>query len=330
MPMDTCSLVAEFLLFLDAEKGFSPLTVRAYESDLLQFWRFARAQGAGAPERVTTQLVREWIGDLRRRGLAQSSIARHLSSLRSFWQFLVVSERVATNPLLGISTPKRRQALPTCLTVEELELLLRAAGNHRDPVVAARDHAIISMLVFTGMRRGELLALRLADVCEATRTVHIRSGKGGKGRVVPLAEEVLGPLARWLEVRPEGKTDALFTTTQGNRIHPTRLQIIWRRVLGDSGIAREGVSLHTLRHSFATLLLRNGADLVTIQELLGHTRLDTTAVYLHLTGDDTRRGILKHPLVKATEAKRASAAGERATTPAASSGAGRWRLVRSM
>lgn len=328
MPMDTCSLVADFLLFLDAEKGFSPLTVRAYESDLLQFWSFARAQDVCAPEEVTTQLVRGWIADLRQRGLAQSSVARHLSSLRSFWQYLVVSERVATNPLLGISTPKRRQALPTCLTVEELELLLEAAGRHRDPIVAARDHAIISMLVFTGMRRGELLALRLADVCEATRTVHIRSGKGGKGRVIPLAEEVLGPVARWLEVRPGGRTDALFTTTHGNQIHATRLQIIWRRVLGDSGITREGVSLHTLRHSFASLLLRNGADLVTIQELLGHTRLDTTAVYLHLTGDDTRRGILMHPLVKATESRKASATGERATTPGASSGVGRWRLVR--
>jgi site-specific recombinase XerD len=214
------------------------------------------------------------------------------------------------------------------LTVEELELLLRAAGDHRDPIVAARDHAIISVLVFTGMRRGELLALRLTDVCAATQTMHIRNGKGGKGRVIPLAEEVLGPLARWLEVRPGGRTDALFTTTQGNRIHPTRLQIIWRRVLRDSGITRDGVSLHTLRHSFATLLLRNGADLVTIQELLGHTRLDTTAVYLHLAGDDTRRGILKHPLVKAATPTQTRPVGERTATRGAASEATGWRLVR--
>ncbi len=284
--MDTCSLTQDFLVFLDAEKGYSRLTLQAYASDLSQFWTFARPEHVGTPDDVTTALVRRWIVHLRQQGLASSSIARHLSALRSFWAFLLDNDHVAHDPLRSISGPKRKHAVPTCLTVPEVELILSAAGSHSNPVIAARDFAMMSTLVFTGLRRAELLALKVADVSFETRALHVRNGKGGKDRVLPVTAEVLGPVEDWLGRRPSGKTDALFTTTYGNRIHPTRIQIIWKRVLTDSGITRDGITLHTLRHIFATLLLQNGTDLVSIQKLL------------HADQTQLREGVLMHPLVK--------------------------------
>jgi site-specific recombinase XerD len=296
VPMDTCPEVDEFLAFLVAEKGFSPLTVRAYASDLSQFATFASAQGTPEFKAVSTRLVRAWIVSLNQRGLASSSIARHICALRSFWRFLLDSDVVQHDPLRSISAPKRQQPLPMCLTADELQLLIEAAGSHRDPVVAARDHAIITVLGFTGMRRGEVLGLRLHDVAPVSRSIHVRQGKGRKDRMIPATGEVLAAVDDWLRVRPRAGHDYLFTTVCGNRIYPSRLQLIWECVKGQSGVSRDGVTLHTLRHTFATLLLRNGADLVTIQRLLGHTRLDTTAIYLHADAGDLRRGVERHPL----------------------------------
>lgn len=323
--MDTCPLLQDFLAYLDAEKGCSPLTLRSYGSDLRQFWQFARANDVVALRDVATPLVREWIVSMKREGLASSSIARHVSALRSFWHFLLVSELATHDPLRGVCTPKRKQTVPACLSADEVQLLLTAAERHRNPVISARDFAMVSALVFTGIRRGELLALRMADVNATTRALHVRNGKGGKSRVVPLTDEVLGPVAHWLEMRPGGKTDAMFTTTYGNRIHPTRMQIIWRRVLRDSGISSEGVTLHTLRHTFATLLLQSGTDLATIQKLLGHTRLDTTAIYLHVGESALAEGVRRHPLIHGPEEPKLQTAPERRQT-GTGSGNRHWTL----
>ena len=296
--MDTCSLIHDFLVYLDAERGYSPCTVKAYRGDLRSFFAFATTRGTSAVDQVSPLLVREWIASLRTAGLAHSSIARHLYALRSLWSFLLDCEVVTNDPLKRISIPKQKQSIPTTLSVDELRLLLAAAAQHRDPVIALRDHAIVCTLAFTGMRRGELLGLGLADVGLDGAVVHVRHGKGGKSRLIPLADDAVEAIGDWLEVRPSSKAQTLFVTVRGNRIYPSRLQVIWRRVLGQSGIARPGVTLHTLRHSFATLLLQSGANLFTIQKLLGHSRLDTTAVYLHVAGEDLREGIMKHPLAR--------------------------------
>ncbi|MCE5217263.1 tyrosine-type recombinase/integrase [bacterium] len=294
--MDACSVAQDFLACLDAEKGYSPKTQLAYASDLSQFLEFVRSEGVAVPEGVSVALVRRWIVSMKQRGLAASTIARHVYALRSFWRFLQDSDLVDHDPLSRISVPKRRQLLPTRLSVEEARHLLAAGADHRDPVVAARDFAMMATLVFTGVRRSELLALRLEDVMLPSRTLHVRCGKGGKGRMIPLVEEVVDAIGTWLAVRPAAAHDYLFTTVCGNRIYPSRLQIIWQRVRKQSGVTREGVSLHTLRHTFATLLLKGGADLVAIQGLLGHSRLETTAVYLHADTRDLRSGVERHPL----------------------------------
>jgi site-specific recombinase XerD len=324
MPMDTCSALADFLAYLDAERGFSPRTQHAYASDLSQFVEFAGAQGAVFPDGVSAAVVRSWIVAMKQRGLAGSSIARHVYALRSFWRFLQESDLVSHDPLRRISVPKRKQTVPTCLTIDEVRLLLAAAGEHRNPVVAARDRAIVTTLVFTGLRRGELLDLRMDDFSVQARVLRVRQGKGGKGRVVPVVGEVLAAIEAWLELRPGGSHDYVFATVCGNRIHPSRLQIIWERVRNQSGVTREGVSLHTLRHTFATLLLRSGTDLVTIQKLLGHSRLETTAVYLHADAGDLRSGVERHPL--AVREAEVPAVGS-TTAPAATRYGRAWRVV---
>lgn len=294
--MDTCSLVRDFLVYLDAERGYSPCTVKAYRGDLRSFFAFAATRDISAVDQVSPLLVREWIASLRTAGLAHSSIARHLYALRSFWSFLLDCEVVTNDPLKRISIPKQKQSIPATLSADELRLLLTAASQHRDPVIARRDHAVVCTLAFTGMRRGELLGLGLDDVSLDGAVVHVRHGKGGKSRLIPLADEAVAAIQQWLEMRPAGKAQTLFVTVRGNRIYPSRLQVIWRRVLGQSGVGRPGVTLHTLRHSFATLLLQNGANLFAIQKLLGHSRLDTTAFYLRMGDDDLRAEVERHPL----------------------------------
>jgi site-specific recombinase XerD len=294
--MDTYSLISAFLVYLDAERGYSPYTLRAYRGDLRSFFAFAEGRDTHEVEAVTAPLVREWIASLRAAGLAHSSIARHLYALRSFWSFLLDTETVATDPLKRISIPKQKQSIPTTLSADELRALLDAALEHPNPIVGFRDYAIMSTLAFTGMRRGELLALDLEHVSLDGALVHVKHGKGGRSRIIPLTEEAISAVRDWLDVRPATRASALFVTVRGNRIYPSRLQVIWRRVLQQSGVGRPGVTLHTLRHSFATLLLQSGANLFTIQKLLGHSRLDTTAVYLHVGGEDLRAGVLRHPL----------------------------------
>ena len=163
---------------------------------------------------------------------------------------------------------------------------------------------MMATLIFTGMRRGELINLRVGDVSLSERAVTVR-GKGGKMRVIPLVEEVVEAIRDWLEFRPEDcGHDYLFTTTQGNRIYPSRMQRIWKPILQRSGIEAEGVSLHTLRHSMATLLLQSGeCSLVEIQRILGHSRLDTTAVYLHVNEGELRKAVMAHPLLEGRQTR---------------------------
>ena len=191
--------------------------------------------------------------------------------------------------------------------------MLDATLEQRTVFCAFRDYAVMATFVYTGVRRGELLNLKVGDADLGTRTLRIVRGKGKKTRIIPMVDELKQAFSDWLECRRSRRHDYLFTTNRGNRIYPTRLQIIWKNTLNRSGINRSGVSMHTLRHSFATLLLQTGnADLVSIQHLLGHSRLDTTAIYLHVGAQQLREAIAAHPLAAtASGAYRSGSVGER-------------------
>ncbi len=270
--------------FLVAERGYSPLTISAYQSDLSQLFAFLQQDGVALETHaITTQAARSWVVHLRRQGLTSNTIARHIYSLRSFWRYLLDFGIVDHDPLRQVTPPKRPERLPTYLNGTELRELLQAASEHRVEYCAVRNRAIIATFAFTGIRRGELLGLR--------------DGKGGKTRILPLLDEAGDALARWLAVRRDNGHDHVFTTTHGNRLHASRLQIIWKSILDRSAITKRGVTMHTLRHTFATLLLRSGkCDLASLQKLLGHSRLDTTAIYLHVGPQQLRQAVEGHPL----------------------------------
>ncbi len=287
-------------MYLEAELGYSKQTAISYGYDLRYFFEFLdRHDVAPSADAVTTATVREWIVEMHRGGLSSATVARRLYALRSFWKYLRELDLVQHDPLAKVSVPKREQRLPKYLGADDLRKLLEASQHSHSTFCAFRNHAMIAMLIFTGMRRGELINLRRADVALVERAVTVR-GKGNKMRAIPLVDEVVDAVRDWLEFRPaDCKHDYLFTTAHRNRIHPSRMQRIWKGILGRSGIQQEGVSLHTLRHSMATLLLQSGqCSLVEIQRILGHSRLDTTAIYLHVNDAELRDAVNAHPLTQ--------------------------------
>ena len=298
MLMDT--IAQDFALYLEAEKGYSPLTARSYCYDLRTFFDYMEGEEVDCTvANVTVSLIRGWVVQMHRRGLSRSTIARRLYGLRSFWSYLIECDFTDSDPVREVSVPKREQRLPKHLPAPQLEELLQASEQSHSVFCGFRNHAMMCMLVFTGMRRGELINLRTGDLSLAEGVVKVR-GKGSKERIIPLVERAADAVSDWLEFRPEDcEHDYLFTTTHGNRIHPSRMQLIWRSIFERTDIEDEGVSLHTLRHSMATLLLQSGeASLPEIQRILGHSRLDTTAIYLHVTDSELRDAVQGHPLTK--------------------------------
>jgi site-specific recombinase XerD len=196
-----------------------------------------------------------------------------------------------------ISSPKREKTVPVYLGKESLQKLLDATLQQRTEYCAFRDYAIMATFIYSGLRRGELLGLKMSDVGLETGSLRVVDGKGKKSRVIPMHGKLREALGDWLQYRRTKGHDYLFTTNRGNRIYPSRIQIIWKKTLKRSGVKRSGVTIHTLRHSFATLLLQSGeVDLVSLQHLLGHSRLDTTAIYLHVGTKQLQNAVSAHPL----------------------------------
>ena len=290
--------IEDFVLYLEAERGYSTQTAKSYRSDLCLLCEHLLKQKLGADiGDISKSCIRSWLVAMKGRGLSNNTIARRIHALRALWRYLLETEVTEDDPLRGISVPKRERSIPNYLHEDELRAILDAAQQHRDVFVAFRNYALMAVCIYTGVRRSELINLRLRDVDLDEGIIRVH-GKARKWRVLPLAEEALTAVADWCELRPKNcPHDYLFTTVRGNRIHPSRMQRIWRSILERSGVSREGVSLHTLRHSAATILLQSGTcDIVQIQRLLGHSRLDTTAIYLHLEPGDLRHAMMEHPL----------------------------------
>jgi len=240
--------------------------------------------------------VRRYVAAMSKSGYAPGTVARRIASLRSLFSYLHQSEHLARNPLAAVTTPKRAQRLPVYLSPQECQRLLDATDSSYYILLAFRDKAVLGTLIYTGIMRNELLQLSLGDLNLDATTLTVRSGKGGKGRVIPMCGELVGLLQDWLELRPHCDHDALFTTRTGEAFGRHGLYDAFRRAFDAAGIRKEGVTLHTLRHSFATSLLPSGADLVALQRLLRHASLDTTAIYLHVEMDGLREAVNRHPL----------------------------------
>ncbi len=270
--------VEGFLALLAARR--SPRTVEAYRRDLADFGRFR----GGSPATATGEDVQDWLTDLRARGLAPSSIARKASAARTFYRHLVLLGARADNPAAEVPLPRKRTKLPRSLTPGEVERLIEAAnGVHPRNL---RDRALVELLYGAGLRVSEAVGLERGSVDLEERIVRC-VGKGDKERLVPLGREAVEAVRRYLSRgrpyldrrhRPE-----LFLNAQGGALTRAGAFFVLRRVALKAGLDPGRVHPHLLRHSFATHLLEGGADLRSVQEMLGHADLGTTEIYTHVS-----------------------------------------------
>ena len=290
-------LYEEFLTYLSVERNCAKLTVESYRSDGRVFLRALDEIGIGHEvEAITKHVLRQYVVWLRERGLQPATVARRIHSLRSFWNYLWDSEYTDTNPFRKLTLPKQSRKLPVYLSEHECRHLIAGAEQQASGFLACRDKALLMFMLFTGVRRSEVLDLTWHHVDLEQKTVRLVAAKGDKTRVVPLADAAAEVLSRWREVRPRCKHDHVFTTQWGARLGRRGLRSALDRALKAADIDRPDTTPHHLRHSFACLMLRNGADLSCLQRMLGHTRLDTTGVYLDATAEDLREALGRHPL----------------------------------
>ena len=282
--------VRRFLAYLTDQRHLSPETVRAYETDLRQFGQFLRDEHcngvAPGPRGIDNLAVRGFVAHQIRRGLSKTSVARKLSSVRSFLRYAVRDGRVDVNVAEGVPTPRTPQPLPRTLTVDETFALLDTIQG--DDEVSRRDRAILEMLYAAGLRVSELVGLDLKDLDLSGGLVRVL-GKGNKERMVPFGRQAQKALRNWLSASAAmrdrgGDHDAVFLNPRGGRLTDRSVRRILNKRLLEAAIHAH-LSPHDLRHSFATHMLGSGADLRAIQELLGHASLSTTQRYTHVDTD---------------------------------------------
>jgi integrase/recombinase XerD len=280
---DIESLADGFLLHLRTERRLSPHTLDAYGGDIRRFVSYLLAEGT-TPDRFDRPAYLRFLTCLREEGLSARSTARHVSSIRSFFRWLVREGKLEASPLADVRAPKTGRPLPKYLTLTEVSALLDAPDSETPE--GLRDRAMLSLMYASGLRATEVVTLRLENVDTSAGFLRI-FGKGSKERVVPVARKALADLSTYMKLgRPvflrSGSGNAIFLSRRGKAI--TR-QTLWNRIkywLKIAGL-RTDISPHTLRHSFAGHLLAGGADLRVVQAMLGHADIVTTQIYTFVT-----------------------------------------------
>ena len=283
--------VHTFIIYCEKEKHLSDHTLRAYRADLEAFYDYLRVHKVAEIDRM---VISQYIGFLLKHGMDSRSVARKLSSLKSYFKYLKRTEVITKNPASNIRTPKVKKHLPGFLTYDQVEHALRISSQ--------RDRAIMEVLYSCGLRAQELVSLRISEIDLNRDEIKVR-GKGNKERIVPLGRLAKNAILDYLKVRTSTTqsekrahgTPELFLNYRGGRLSTRSLQQIVKKYLKKVAQAA-GTNPHILRHSFATHLLENGADLRAVQELLGHSSLSTVQIYTHLTKQRLREIYLqKHP-----------------------------------
>jgi len=286
--------INQFLDYLEAEKGYSNNTLAAYQNDLNQFLVFLQNEAPDQRSRswddVTRDHIVSYILEMKEREYASSTVARKVAAVKSFFKFLESAGQIKNNLAKDMETPRAEKHLPATISAEAVDRLLAAPAG--DAPASQRDRAMLELLYATGLRVSELVALNVSDVDIDEGTVRCM-GKGKKERVLPVydrAREALGDYVA--HGRPKllgehnGET-ALFLNRRGTRLTRQGLWLIIKHYVEEVGI-EENVTPHTLRHSFATHMLRGGADLRSVQQMLGHANISTTQIYTQVTPDRMR------------------------------------------
>ncbi len=270
-----------FIKHIKFEKGFSNHTVKSYENDLIDFFEFLKGEKLTSFNELTYEKIYDFITSLGRKGLKSSTLERKIASLKTFFKFLKREKVVEKNPMVLVTSPKKAKRLPVFMEKGEIFDLINLIPEN--DAFSIRNKTMILLLYATGMRISELCNLNLSSIDLKNELVYIY-GKGKKYRVVPIGKKAKEMLQKYLIYRKEfhAQNDALFVTKSGKRIMDRAIRYILDKYINALAI-QKNVSPHTLRHTFATHLLDNGANIRVIQEMLGHSNLATTQIYTHLS-----------------------------------------------
>lgn len=281
-------LILEFMAKLEHEKGFSGHTLRAYHNDLLQFDTFLKDEKRNYLKDINHLLLRKFLALLRTKDYTKSTVARKLASLRSFFKFLIREGELVSNPFEMLRTPKQEKKLPHFLSINEVDVLLKTPDCSN--VMGLRDMAILETLYSTGIRVSELVGLDENNIDLFGGMIKVQ-GKGKKERLVPIGSHAMKAINEYIDSKSKSKknekkkvrrSEPLFLNKFGGRLTARSVARSLDKYLKMSGVNLL-TSPHTFRHSFATHLLDKGADLRSVQEMLGHANLSTTQVYTHIT-----------------------------------------------
>ncbi|MCI6308419.1 MAG: tyrosine recombinase XerD [Prevotella sp.] len=283
-----------YVRYLRLERNLSPNTIEAYRNDLAHLEAFMMRNDLKL-ENVTLEQLHTFAASLHEYGITPRSQARVLSGVRSFFRFLVLDGVVESDPTELLEWPSLPEHLPVVLTLEEIDRIEDSIDLSK--AEGARNRAIIEVLFSCGLRVSELVNMKLSDLYMEDRVLLVR-GKGNKERLVPVSNKAIADLKRWffdrnlMKIKP-GEDDYVFLNRRGAHLTRTMILIMVKRQAEEAGI-KKTISPHTFRHSFATALLQGGADLRSIQAMLGHEKIDTTLVYTHISNEQLRKAILEH------------------------------------
>jgi integrase/recombinase XerD len=288
------SQIHAFLNYLRVEKGLSENTIRAYRRDIEEFGAFVRERNLAAAE-VRRREVVDFLASLYHRRLDSRSVARHLVTIRQFFRFLLVEEQIAEDPAANIESPRIRRSLPDFLSLEEVDRLLRMPDTSTP--AGLRDQAMIELMYSAGLRVSELCGLRVSDIDMAVGCLRC-IGKGNKERLVPVGRRALDALRTYLresraKLLPDMDLPYLFVNRRRGKMD----RVTFWRLLGAYGRKaglRKALTPHMLRHSFATHLLDGGADLRSVQMMLGHSDISTTQIYTHVVDERLKKVYKAH------------------------------------
>ncbi len=297
--MATARHLDTFLEMMAAERGASPNTLAAYRRDLDDLAAFLAPRGVALHEGSVADL-RAYLAELNRRGLVARSAARRLSALRQFHRFLVAEDLRGDDPTQALDSPRLGKPLPKYLSEDDVTALLDAAKK-REGVAGIRAVALLEILYAAGLRVSELVGLPLSAAHRDRATLIVR-GKGSKERMVPLGEPARVAIAAWITVREPRASKFLFPgERKGGHLDRSTFSRLLVDLAADAGISAAKVSPHVLRHSFASHLLAHGADLRSVQQMLGHADIATTQIYTHVLDERLKSLVAKHhPLAKKT------------------------------
>lgn len=287
-------MIKLYVRYLRLERNLSPNTIEAYRNDLAHLEAFMMRNNLKL-ENVTLEQLHTFAASLHEYGITPRSQARVLSGVRSFFRFLVLDGVVESDPTELLEWPSLPEHLPVVLTLEEIDRIEDSIDLSK--AEGARNRAIIEVLFSCGLRVSELVNMKLSDLYLEDRVLLVR-GKGNKERLVPVSNKAIADLKRWffdrnlMKIKP-GEDDYVFLNRRGAHLTRTMILIMVKRQAEEAGI-KKTISPHTFRHSFATALLQGGADLRSIQAMLGHEKIDTTLVYTHISNEQLRKAILEH------------------------------------